>query len=116
MRILRHVGAFLLGAVVALASVAVHRDTVRDLPVGLVLAVATTFAVPWALLQYPEVHRLATSYALGWVVLAGVVARGRPEGDYAIAGDLSGYVLMVSGALLLVLGLASLPGRRRPPT
>ena len=110
-RLLLHAGALLLGAVVALASVAVHRDAAGPLPWGLVLALGATFAVPWALAGVPGQRRLVTSYALGWVVLLGLVVTGRPEGDYAVAGDLPGYALMTAGLVLVVLGLAALPAR-----
>ncbi len=72
----------LLGALVALAAVWVHRSL---FPLGLVLAVATTWAVPWRLLlsRWP---RTAASYVAGWLALFGLVVAGRPECDYALAG------------------------------
>lgn len=111
MRILPHAGAALLGAAVALASVAVHRTAVLHLPLGLLLAIATTFLVAWTLRPSATRSRLASSYSLGWLVLFGVVVLGRPEGDYALAGDLDGYALMGAGFLLVVVAVTSLAGR-----
>ena len=36
---------------------------------------------------------------------------GRPEGDYALAGDVRGYGLMGVGFVLVALGVASLAAR-----
>jgi hypothetical protein len=96
--LLRHVGALVLGAVVAVAAVDVHRWL---FPLGLLLAVGTTYAVPLRLLasRWP---RLASSYSLGWLAVFAFVIAGRPEGDYAIASDVRGYTLMAA-ALGLVL-------------
>lgn len=117
-RLLWHLGALLVGAAVALASVAVHRSVVLgsvplDPPMGLLLALATSFCVPWALRQ--SAPRLASSYALGWLVLFGVVVAGRPEGDFAIAGDLPGYALMGAGFLLVIVAGLSFGSPRKPP-
>ena len=60
---LRHGAALLLGALVALASVAVHRSA---FPFGLLLAVVTTYAVPWWLLRSTR-PRTAPSFVAGWL-------------------------------------------------
>ena len=86
MALLRHACCVLLGLLVALAAVGVHRSL---FPLGLLLAVATTCAVPWWLLRSPW-PRTAASYCVGWLALFAVVVVGRPEGDYALAGDLPG--------------------------
>ena len=106
--LLRHAATLLLGATVSLASVAVHRSL---FPLGLLLAVFTTYAVPWWLLRssYP---RTAASYVVGWLVVFALVVRGRPEGDFAIAEDVKGLALMAAGLGLVVVGLVSLTGRR----
>ena len=108
---LRHAGSLLLGALVALAAVGVHRSL---FPLGVLLAVATTWAVPWWQLR-SRWPRTAASYCLGWLGMFAVVVAGRPEGDYAVAGDLAGYALMAAG-FGLVVGVVALAGfsRRRP--
>jgi len=75
----RYVGALLLGGVVALAAVAVHRVDVRGLPVGLVLAVAASVATAWQL-RRSAVPRTTAAYCLGWVAVVGVTLAGKPEG------------------------------------
>lgn len=106
---LRHAGCLLLGVLVALAAVGVHRSL---LPLGLLLAVATTWAVPWWLLRSPW-PRAAASYCVGWLAMFGVVVAGRPEGDYALAGDLAGYSLMAAGFVLVIVGIVALAGSSR---
>ena len=109
MSLLRHLACLLLGLVVALADVVVHRSA---FPAGLVLSVVTAYAVPWRLLRSAH-PRTAASFVAGWLVLFAVVVAGRPEGDYALAGDLEGYSLMAAGFGLAVLGIVSLAGGRR---
>jgi hypothetical protein len=107
--LLRHLACFVVGAAVALAAVLVHRSV---FPLGLLLALATTFAVPWWLLGSAR-PRTAASYVVGWLAELGLVIDGRPEGDYALAGDLEGYTMLGGGFLLLVVGIVSIAGRRR---
>lgn len=109
---MRYVGALLLGGVVALAAVAVHRVDVRGLPVGLVLAVAASVATAWQL-RRSAVPRTTAAYCLGWVAVVGVTLAGKPEGDFAVAGDVPGYTLMLTGFLLVVIGVSAL-GARAP--
>ena len=105
-----HASAALVGATVGFASVVVHRTGVLQLPLGLV----TTFAVAWAL-RISAVRRLATSYAAGWLIVFGYVLAGRPEGDYAVAGDLTGYLLIAAAFGMLVIGVSSLGQRGSSP-
>ena len=43
-----------------------------------------------------------------------VAVIGRPEGDYVVAADFTGYGLLVGGLSLLVVGVVSLPGGSGP--
>ena len=112
MTLLRHAAALLLGLLVSLASVAVHRSA---FPLGLVLALVTTYALAWWLLRSAH-PRTATTYVAGWLAAFVVVLRGRPEGDFALAQDLKGVLLTVAGLGLVAIGAAGLPGRRRSGT
>lgn len=104
-----HVAALLVGALVGLLSVAVHREGAAVL----LLAVATSLAT--AAWLHGSVRRsLAAAYCLGWVALLGAVSVGRPEGDYALAADPAGYVVVGTGLVLLAAGIGSL-GSARPP-
>jgi hypothetical protein len=106
--LLRHLACLVVGAAVALASVVVHRSA---FPLGLLLALVTTFAVPWWLLTSVR-PRTVASYVVGWLVVLVLVLEGRPEGDYALAGDLDGYALLGAGFLLILVGIVALAGRR----
>jgi hypothetical protein len=98
----------LLGGAVGLAAVAVHRTV---LPLGLVLALGTTYAVAlWLRAGEP---RTAASYAAGWLLVFVPVVLGRPEGDFVLASDPPGWALLAGALGLLVLGVVSLPGRGR---
>lgn len=107
--LLRHAGCVLLGVLVALGALAAHRSAP---PWGLLLAVAASWAVPWRLLlsRWP---RTAASYVVGWLAMLGLVVAGRPEGDYALAGDLAGYSLLAAGFVLVGVGVVALAGGRR---
>ena len=97
---------------VALAAVAVHRGL---FPLGLLLAVVTTYAVAWWLLRSRH-PRTASSFVMGWLAMFAVVVTGRPEGDYVLAQDLRGITLMVAGIGLVVVGVVGLTGGRRSST
>ncbi|MQW75762.1 hypothetical protein GHK92_07745 [Nocardioides sp. dk4132] len=107
------VPVLLLGAATALATVAVHGHW-WGLLLGLAATVATTIALPpgWT-------RRVA--WAAGWVAMVGYLAVPRSEGDYVIAGDLAGYAVLITAAVVALGALATLPGRssmrtRLPPT
>jgi hypothetical protein len=106
--LLRHAAALLVGLLVSLASVAVHREA---FPLGLVLAVLTTYAVPWWLLRSAH-PRTASTYVVGWLAVLVGALLGRPEGDFALQQDLNGVLLLVAGLGLVAVGVAGLPGRR----
>jgi hypothetical protein len=109
--VLRHGAALLLGAVVGLAAVVVHRSLV---PLGLLLALAATFVTAWWF-QRSSRPRTAASYAAGWFAVLLVVLLGRPEGDYAVAADPPGFALLAGGLVLVVVALVALVGGRRTP-
>lgn len=104
--------ALLVGAATAVAAIAVHRSG----PGWLALAVAASLGTAWAL-RSTGTPRLGSAYCLGWVAVLGVALAGRPEGDYVLAGDTAGYVMMATGFALVVLGITSLgSGATHPGT
>ena len=105
-----HVAALLGGVVVALAGVLVHRIDVLHVPLGLSLSIGAMFVVAWAL-RTSAAPRLAASYSLGWLVVFGLVLVGRAEGDYAVAADVNGYVMIAAAFGLVAVGVSSLPPR-----
>ena len=107
---MRHLGALLLGGVVALAAVVVHRADAFGLPIGLVLGVVASLSTAWHL-RRSTAPRLAASYCLGWLAVLGLVLVGKPEGDFALASDALGYTLMAVGLLLAAFGVTALLAR-----
>lgn len=106
---MRHVAALVLGAAVALAAVMVHRHG----PVTLALAAVTSLATA-ARLRGGDRPSVASAFCLGWLLVLGLVVLGRPEGDWAIGSDPAGYTVSIVGLVLVVVGVACLPGRRAP--
>jgi hypothetical protein len=95
--------AALIGAATGVAAIAVHRSG----PGWLALAVAASLGVGWAL-RSSDTPRLGAAYCLGWLVVLGFALAGRAEGDYVLASDTAGYVMMATGFGLVVLGITSL--------
>ncbi len=102
------VGCLILGAAVGLGTVLLH-----GYPWGLVLGIAATAAT---LVALPGGWWARFAFALGWVALLGVSTIQRPEGDYVVASDTSGYLLLASGAVVLAAGFVGLVPRRTAPT
>lgn len=103
-RALAAAGLLGLGAVVGLASVALHHEWWTLLLAGAATLV-TLFALPpgwWS--------RLA--FALGWVILLGVVYQPRPEGDRVVVGDLHSYALLALATVVIVTAVGTLPRPR----
>lgn len=98
-------GLLVAGFVIGLAAVAVHARA-WGLPLGAVATLAALVALP------PGIWSRC-AYAAGWIVALALALIPRPEGDYAIASDVPGYVLLGVGLVLLVAALATLPVRRR---
>lgn len=105
--LLRFLGGLALGLATGVAAVAVHQYAW-----GLALAVAATLAV--ALFLRPGAARLAMAVGLAAVVLRGSLVR--PEGDYLVLANASGWTLIGAAlALLLWAGAgAALAGARGP--
>ncbi len=103
-RLLVWVGCLVLGAAAGLAAVLVH-ERWWGLLLGLVAGVAYAVALPGG------VARL--TFTLGW---GGVVVRGalpRPEGDFLVAADVPGYVLLIAAPALVLFAIATLVPPRR---
>jgi hypothetical protein len=103
-RVLVALGCLVLGAVVGVGTVALHGYG-WGLGLGIAATAATLVALPggwWRRLPF----------ALGWTAVLGVATVQRPEGDYVIASDASGYLLLATGAVVLGSGFVGLAGRR----
>jgi hypothetical protein len=106
--LLRHAACLLLGLVVSLGALVVHRSA---FPLGLLLALVSSLGVPWWLLRSGS-PRTAVSYVVGWLLLLGLAVIGRPEGDYVLAADVRGYGLLGGGFVLVAFGVVSFAGGR----
>ncbi|TNM37317.1 hypothetical protein FHP29_15855 [Nocardioides albidus] len=104
MRGLLALACLALGAGVGLCAVLLH-----GYGWGLGLGIAATAAT---LVALPGGWRTRLAFALGWTALLGVASFQRPEGDYLIAGDASGYLLLATGAVVLGCGFVGLVPRR----
>lgn len=96
------IGAALLalGLVIGTASVLVHGRGSGLLLLG----ITATTAVAWAL---PGGWWLRLPFGVGWVAVAGYASHPRPEGDYLVASDVPGYLLLGYGLALLVVCVVS---------
>ncbi len=94
-----------VGAATAIPAVAVH-ELWWGLPVTATAALAGLLAVGrgWS-------TRLPL--ALGFVAGVAWFVRERPEGDYAIASSVRGYLLLLLAFLVLAVAIATLPRPRR---
>ena len=105
------VGAGLLGAVLAVAGAAVHRLVWRPgelaVPWGLALALATPVVCGVAVAVLARSRGVPAAFAAGWLVVVFLVLRGRPEGDFAFAGDALGWSFLVLGVLAMGVVLAA---------
>ncbi len=94
-----------LGLVVGLSSVALHQRW-WGLALGIAATAVTTYALPagwWARMPF----------AFGWVAIVAYVAFPRDEGDYALSGDVPGYIMLGFGVALLVAATVTLQPLRR---
>jgi hypothetical protein len=89
----------LLGVVVGLAAVVTHGRTV-----GLVLGIVATAAVAVAL---PGGWTWRFAFTAGWVLFLGYALLPRSGGGYLVSSDTRGYVVLVGGLLLLLVGIVT---------
>lgn len=106
MRVLVALACLILGAAVGLGTVALH-----GYGWGLGLGIAATAA---SLVALPGGWWRRLPFALGWTAALGVASVPRPEGDYLIASDASGYLLLATGAVVLGAGFVGLLPRGTP--
>ncbi len=106
------------GACVGVLALLVHRLGGTTLPWGLLLAAAVSVAVSAAAAVLGDGGLLPVAYGLGWGVAVLTALAGRPEGDYLVAADWRGWVLLVgvTGAVVVttVLGMVVVRPARTP--
>lgn len=97
----------LTGAVTGLSVLALHHRS-WALVTGLV-------ATSLALVALPPGWWIRLPFGLGWVLVVGLAAAGRPEGDYLLARTPRGYVVLGAALVVLCVAVATLPRRRVTP-
>lgn len=88
------------GGATGLAAVLVHGHW-WGLPVALTATLATLVALPggwWRRLPY----------GAGWSVVVALSTPERPEGDYLVAADAQGYVLLAAAVVVLVASMVGI--------
>jgi hypothetical protein len=95
--------ALLLGVAVGGCALLLHRYW-WGLALGVAATVALLVAIPGRWWRRPP-------FALGWVAAVLVLGTERPEGDYLVALNAQGLLLLGAGIAVLVAGVAGL----RPP-
>ena len=109
--------AMVAGSVLALLAVVLHRmvwrSTALTLPWGLALGVVASVLCGLAAGRLLGRRAGTLALASGWVLTLYWLLRGRPEGDYLVAGDALGWGFLGLGvaAMAVVVG-ASLTVRR----
>lgn len=78
---------------------------------GLALGVGATLAGAWAL---PDRWWGRLPFGLGWAATVVMIIGGRAEGDYVLASDTPGYLVLAVAVIVLVLGVLSLRPHRGP--
>ena len=99
--VLRAAALLVAGVVTAVAAVVLHAR-----PWGVLLAVAAVLA---ALLTLPAGWSMRLPFGLGFVLGVGRLATRRGEGDYLVAGDAAGYVVLGLAVVVAAVALATLP-------
>ncbi|MFC5728838.1 MULTISPECIES: DUF6113 family protein [Nocardioides] len=98
------VPCLVLGSAMSLCTVLLH-----DYWWGLGLGIAATAAT---LVALPAGWGTRLPFATGWAVALLLVTPERPEGDYLVSGDPSGYLLLGAGIAVFGAGFTGLMPRR----
>ena len=104
-RLLLAVGVLGCGAVLGLSAAVLSSWTL-----GWLLGVGAGLAATWAV---PRGAATRLALTTGWAVVVLRLALRRPEGDYVVAADVGGYVLLATSLVLVLVAIATLPGPRR---
>lgn len=103
LRTLLALGLLLVGALVGVATVAVHAWWW-----GTGLAVVASLG---AVLALPPGWSTRVAFTVGWAVPLGLGLTARAEGDYLVAATAQGYTIIALGLILIVLSLGTVPAR-----
>lgn len=99
----------LLGVVLGVLESFLYPLWVGGVPVGVIGAGLVNLAVAQGAGRLTGSRPYALAPAVGWLLAVLVLTLGRPEGDFAITGDWTGYGYLASAAGGFVLGVVLLP-------
>jgi hypothetical protein len=106
-RLAAALAVLLLGAVTCVFATVLHPRW-WGLALGVVATTATLVALPggwWSRLPF----------AVGFVAVLALLTSSRPEGDYLVASNLNGYLLLGFGLVVLLGGIVGLRARPGAP-
>lgn len=106
------VALVLLGAVLGVLESFLYPVRVAGVPAGVIGAGVVNFAVVQGAGRLARSRPFALVPGVGWLLAVLVLTLGRPEGDFAISGDLTGYGYLASAAAGVVFGVVLLPWYR----
>lgn len=108
---------FVLGLATGLLTCFHFSASVAGFPVGVLVAIAFTFAVCWLGGLGMRTKMGAAAPAAGWILVAMILAVQRPEGDLVITNTAAGLGLLFGGtaAAGAAVGLAPSAWLRRTP-
>jgi len=100
-----------LGLALAVVGALTGLGTVAEFPRwwGLALAMSASLLSAYAApAGWPR-----CGYVVGWLVPLVLAQLGRPEGDWALTADVPGYLVLLTGVVLLTYAVATVPPRGR---
>lgn len=98
-----------LGAVVGVLEAFVHPLRLWGLPAGVAVAVVVNFAVPQLVGRGTRSRMFALVPCAAWLLSVIALSVGRPEGDFVVPGNATGYAFLLAGTIASVLGVVLLP-------
>lgn len=99
----------LLGVVLGVLESFLYPLRFAWVPAGVIGAGVVNLAVSQGAGRLTKSRPYALALAVGWLLAVLVLTLGRPEGDFAITGDSTGYGYLAGAAAGFVLGVVLLP-------
>lgn len=103
------------GTVLAVLESFLHPVRFLGLPVGVVAAAVVNLAVAQLVGRATRSRLLALIPGAAWLLTVIMLAVRRPEGDFVVAANWTGYGYLVAGAVGAVVGVLTLPWYSLPP-
>ncbi|MQA79031.1 MAG: hypothetical protein GEV10_11235 [Streptosporangiales bacterium] len=98
-----------LGVVVGVVEAFVHPVRLWGLPAGVAVTVVVNFLVPQLVGRGTRSRMFALVPCATWLLSVIMLSVGRPEGDFVVPGNGTGYAFLLAGTIASVLGVVLLP-------